>query len=110
MNGAEQYNLGDDVEYVNGLLNNFGLEEFPFSAIFEKEGSEYKSKSIKNNYGLLESQARVCSILIQLLHSKQKEEMYRKDSEDRIMRFMEELRNLELSQVPFCIIYYFSTN
>lgn len=56
--------LNDDVEYINGLFNSFGLEEFPFSTVFAENGPTTK-------FSMLDNKARVCSILIQLLHSKQ---------------------------------------
>ena len=56
--------LNDDVNYINGLFNNFGMEEFPFSKIFAENGPTTK-------FVMLENKARVCSLLIQLLHSKQ---------------------------------------
>lgn len=84
--------LNDDVNYINGLLNNFGMEEFPFKTIFSKELAGSK-------FVMLDNKARVCSLLIQLLHSKQKEEIFRRDSEDRSGRLLEEIRNLEIQQV-----------
>ena len=59
--------LNDDVNYINGLFNSFGMEEFPFKVIFDK--SEVNKTG--NNYMMLDNKARVCSLLIQLLHSKQ---------------------------------------
>lgn len=65
MNTAED--LNDDVNYINGLFNGFGMEEFPFKAIFES--SEVMNGP--NKFMMLDNKARVCSLLIQLLHSKQ---------------------------------------
>jgi hypothetical protein len=90
----ETQDLTDDIKYINGLLNNFGLEEFPFKSLFVVNDS-----SSSNKFVMLDSKARVCSLLIQLLHSKQKEEIFRKDSEDRITRLMDDIRNLEAQQV-----------
>ena len=56
--------LNDDVNYINGLFNSFGMEEFPFSTIFGENGQT-------NKFSMLDNKARVCSLLIQLLHSKQ---------------------------------------
>lgn len=59
--------LNDDVNYINGLFNSFGMEEFPFKPLFDN--SEVNKTG--NNYMMLDNKARVCSLLIQLLHSKQ---------------------------------------
>jgi hypothetical protein len=65
MNTSED--LNGDVNYINGLFNSFGMEEFPFKAIFD---NAEVSKGA-NKYVMLDNKARVCSLLIQLLHSKQ---------------------------------------
>lgn len=59
--------LNDDINYINGLFNSFGMEEFPFKTIFDN--SEVSKGA--NKYVMLDSKARVCSLLIQLLNSKQ---------------------------------------
>lgn len=67
--------LNDDVNYINGLFNSFGMEEFPFKAIFDNSEINNKSGS-PNKYMMLDNKARVCSLLIQLLHSKQVQYTY----------------------------------
>lgn len=62
---SDQHNLNDDIQYINGLLKKFGLEEFPFAEIF----SETTNRA--SNLAALQHKARICSLLIQLLHSKQ---------------------------------------
>ena len=64
MNTSED--LNDDVNYINGLFNTFGMEEFPFCEIFDSS-----SESPTKKFMMLDSKARVCSLLIQLLQSKQ---------------------------------------
>lgn len=66
MNTSEE--LNDDFNYINGLFYSFGMEEFPFKAIFEAS-EDHKGGASK--YMMLDNKARVCSLLIQLLHSKQ---------------------------------------
>jgi hypothetical protein len=61
--------LNDDVNYINGLFNSFGMEEFPFKAIFDN--FEHSKSGSKFMFMMLDNKARVCSLLIQLLHSKQ---------------------------------------
>jgi hypothetical protein len=61
--------LNDDVNYINGLFNSFGMEEFPFKAIFDN--FEHSKSGNKFMFMMLDNKARVCSLLIQLLHSKQ---------------------------------------
>lgn len=65
MNTTED--LNDDVNYINGLFNSFGMEEFPFKEIFDN----FNVNKGANKYMILDNKARVCSLLIQLLHSKQ---------------------------------------
>lgn len=64
MNTSED--LNGDIDYINGLFNTFGMEEFPFSTIFDTNAS-----ASTNKFVMLDNKARVCSLLIQLLHSKQ---------------------------------------
>ena len=61
----QQHDLNDDIQYINGLLKKFSLEEFPFAEIFSA------SSNRSSNLLALQHKARICSLLIQLLHSKQ---------------------------------------
>lgn len=65
--------LNDDINYINELFNSFGMEEFPFKAIFDNP----EINKSGNKYVMLDNKARVCSLLIQLLHSKQVQYMCR---------------------------------
>ncbi len=61
----KQHDLNDDIQYINGLLKKFNLEEFPFEEVFSA------SSNRSSNLLALQHKARVCFLLIQLLHSKQ---------------------------------------
>lgn len=65
-NAVQQHDLNDDVQYINGLLKKFGFEDFPFEEIFSSNSS-----GRTGNLAALQHKARICSLLIQLLHSKQ---------------------------------------
>lgn len=86
-----------DQDFINTLLGRFSLEApFPFSVVSKPSGGSFETLPSTQKIEI----KRAVAILQTLLQSKQREQSFRTDTEERIRRLNEELELRQSAIVP----------